>query len=160
VAGTLVERTSRYVMLLHLPDGRGGIWLVRRCGRRSPRCRVSWDRLQDRLPMASRERRPPAGASRRGEPLRPPSVSLLERQWIATLRRQGFGVRAIARELARAPSTVSRELHRNPDQPIPAAAIYPTRLPIPRGRTAEVVSDALLLVPAEIPALPHPASVT
>jgi lambda repressor-like predicted transcriptional regulator len=40
-------------------------------------------------------------------------LSLLERQRIATLRRQGLGVRAIARELGRAAWTVSRELHRN-----------------------------------------------
>jgi len=40
-------------------------------------------------------------------------LSLLERQRIATLRRQGLGVRAIAEELRRAPSTISRELRRN-----------------------------------------------
>jgi IS30 family transposase len=40
-------------------------------------------------------------------------LSLLERQRIATLRREGLGVRAIARQLGRAASTVSRELHRN-----------------------------------------------
>jgi transposase, IS30 family len=40
-------------------------------------------------------------------------LSLLERQRIATLHRQGFGVRAIAARLGRAPSTVSRELRRN-----------------------------------------------
>jgi transposase, IS30 family len=40
-------------------------------------------------------------------------LSLLERQRIATLRRDGLGVRGIARELGRSPSTVSRELRRN-----------------------------------------------
>jgi IS30 family transposase len=40
-------------------------------------------------------------------------LSLLERQRIATLRREGLGVRAIAELLGRAPSTVSRELRRN-----------------------------------------------
>src|SRR3954454_13629461 len=40
-------------------------------------------------------------------------LSLLERQRIATLRRDGFGVRRIAGELGRSPSTVSRELRRN-----------------------------------------------
>jgi IS30 family transposase len=40
-------------------------------------------------------------------------LSLLERQRIATLRRDGLGVRAIALELGRSPSTVSRELRRN-----------------------------------------------
>jgi IS30 family transposase len=40
-------------------------------------------------------------------------LSLLERQRIATLHRQGLGVRAIAERLGRAPSTVSRELRRN-----------------------------------------------
>jgi transposase, IS30 family len=40
-------------------------------------------------------------------------LSLLERQRIATLHRQGLGVRAIATRLGRSPSTVSRELRRN-----------------------------------------------
>jgi hypothetical protein len=40
-------------------------------------------------------------------------LSRLERQRIATLHRQGLGVRAIAERLGRAPSTVSRELRRN-----------------------------------------------
>jgi IS30 family transposase len=37
----------------------------------------------------------------------------LERQRIATLRRDGLGVREIAQELGRSPSTISRELRRN-----------------------------------------------
>ena len=41
-------------------------------------------------------------------------LSLLERQRIATLREHGHGVREIARRLGRAPSTVSRELRRQP----------------------------------------------
>jgi len=40
-------------------------------------------------------------------------LSLLERQRIATLRRDGLGVREIALELGRSPSTISRELRRN-----------------------------------------------
>jgi transposase, IS30 family len=40
-------------------------------------------------------------------------LSLLERQRIATLHRDGLGVRAIADRISRAPSTVSRELRRN-----------------------------------------------
>lgn len=40
-------------------------------------------------------------------------LSLLERQRIATLRRDGLGVREIARQLGRSPSTVCRELARN-----------------------------------------------
>ena len=46
----------------------------------------------------------------------PPSgryLSLTEREEIALWRAQGQGVRAIARHLARAPSTISRELRRN-----------------------------------------------
>jgi transposase, IS30 family len=38
---------------------------------------------------------------------------LLERQRIATLRRQGLSIREMARRLGRSPSTVSRELRRN-----------------------------------------------
>jgi len=40
-------------------------------------------------------------------------LSLLERQRIATLRRDGLGVREIAEQLGRSPSTISRELRRN-----------------------------------------------
>ncbi|MFF0991263.1 IS30 family transposase [Kocuria nitroreducens] len=40
-------------------------------------------------------------------------LSLLERERIAVLRRQGLSMRAIATRLGRAPSTVSRELRRN-----------------------------------------------
>jgi IS30 family transposase len=40
-------------------------------------------------------------------------LSLLERRRIATLRRDGLGVREIAEELGRSPSTISRELRRN-----------------------------------------------
>ncbi|WP_207082288.1 IS30 family transposase [Nocardioides sp. S5] len=40
-------------------------------------------------------------------------LSLLERQRIATLRRHGLSIREIARQLFRAPSTISRELRRN-----------------------------------------------
>jgi IS30 family transposase len=40
-------------------------------------------------------------------------LSLLERQRIATLHRDGLGIRAIADRIGRAPSTVSRELRRN-----------------------------------------------
>ncbi|MEJ8652799.1 helix-turn-helix domain-containing protein [Streptomyces sp. MS1.AVA.3] len=41
------------------------------------------------------------------------SLSLPERQRIATLRERGLSVRAIAARLGRAPSTISRELRRN-----------------------------------------------
>jgi IS30 family transposase len=40
-------------------------------------------------------------------------LCLLERQRIATLRRDGLSVRRIAAELGRSPSTISRELRRN-----------------------------------------------
>jgi IS30 family transposase len=40
-------------------------------------------------------------------------LSLLEREELALLHAQGFGVRAIARTLRRSPSTISRELRRN-----------------------------------------------
>ena len=40
-------------------------------------------------------------------------LSLLERQRIATLRRQRLSIREIARQLGRSPSTISRELRRN-----------------------------------------------
>jgi transposase, IS30 family len=40
-------------------------------------------------------------------------LSLAERERIAVLREQGYGVRDIARRLGRSPSTISRELRRN-----------------------------------------------
>ena len=39
--GTLVERSSRYVMLLHLPDGRFPIHVTRRCAERFASCPTS-----------------------------------------------------------------------------------------------------------------------
>ncbi|MEB3072075.1 IS30 family transposase [[Mycobacterium] vasticus] len=55
----------------------------------------------------------------------PRYLSLAERTVIADLHRAGVGVRGIAEELGRAPSTVSRELRRNIDGPgryLPATA--------------------------------------
>jgi len=40
-------------------------------------------------------------------------LSFVEREEIALLRERGLGVRAVAREIGRAPSTISRELRRN-----------------------------------------------
>ena len=71
-----------------------------------------WDHAQDRLPVAGRARRRPAGPAGRSGPY-DRYLSLLERQRIATLRGHGLGVREIARRLDRSPSTVSRELRRN-----------------------------------------------
>lgn len=48
--------------------------------------------------------------------LSPPSgryLSFTEREEIALLRAQGLGVRAVARQIGRSPSTISRELRRN-----------------------------------------------
>lgn len=45
-------------------------------------------------------------------PARTPRLSFAEREEIAGLRRTGLGVRAIAREVGRDPSTISRELRR------------------------------------------------
>ena len=47
------------------------------------------------------------------EPLSGRYLSFAEREEIALLRAQGAGVRQIAREFGRAPSTISRELRRN-----------------------------------------------
>jgi IS30 family transposase len=54
---------------------------------------------------------PPASLSERARSNR--FLSLLERQRVATMRREGLGIREIARVIGRAASTVSRELHRN-----------------------------------------------
>ena len=62
--------------------------------------------------MAGRARR--TGSARRAEAQQPEHyLSLLERERIAALRRQGLSMRAIAARLGRAPSTISRELRRN-----------------------------------------------
>jgi transposase, IS30 family len=57
---------------------------------------------------------PPVIGARKRE-ISPRYLSEDERVRIADLRRAGFGVRAIAAELGRSPSTVSRELRRNRD---------------------------------------------
>jgi len=54
---------------------------------------------------------PPAALSETSRSQR--YLSLLERRRIATLRRDGLGVREIAEQLGRSPSTISRELRRN-----------------------------------------------
>src|SRR5438552_13405518 len=55
---------------------------------------------------------PPVITARKAE-ISPRYLSEDERMHIADLRRAGLGVRAIAGELRRSPSTVSRELRRN-----------------------------------------------
>jgi IS30 family transposase len=45
-------------------------------------------------------------------------LTLEERERLHDLRRRGHSVRAVARELGRAPSTISREIHRNATSPL------------------------------------------
>ena len=91
-------------------------------------------------------------ANKAGEPVHYPPVTILnatarsvrylslsERTAIADLHRYGFSVLAIARELDRAPSTISRELHLNSDEagryrPHTAQAKVRARMPRPRHR--------------------------
>jgi IS30 family transposase len=56
---------------------------------------------------------PPLHFSQSSKPLSGRYLSFAEREEIAILRVQEHGVRAIARKLGRAPSTISRELRRN-----------------------------------------------
>ena len=56
---------------------------------------------------------PPTHFSQSSKPLSGRHLSFAEREEIAILRAQGHGVRAIARQLDRPPSTISRELRRN-----------------------------------------------
>jgi len=56
---------------------------------------------------------PPTHRAVSAPPLSGRYLSFAEREDLALLRAQGLGVRAIARQLARAPSTISRELLRN-----------------------------------------------
>src|SRR5688572_10537642 len=53
---------------------------------------------------------PPSHLAPSAPPLSGRYLSFAEREQLALLRAQGHGVRACARQLARAPSTISREL--------------------------------------------------
>ena len=55
----------------------------------------------------------PSYVSQSSKPLSGRYLAFAEREEIASLLVQGHGVRAIARKLGRAPSTISRELRRN-----------------------------------------------
>nr|WP_163760922.1 IS30 family transposase [Mycobacterium botniense] len=76
----------------------------------------------------------------------PRYLSLAERTMIADLHRAGVGVCAIAEELGRAASTVSRELRRNADQGryLPATAERLTVERQSRPRTRRVARDEQL----------------
>ena len=56
---------------------------------------------------------PPTDLSPCAKPPTGRYLSFEERENIALMRAQGFGVRHMARELTRDPSTISRELRRN-----------------------------------------------
>lgn len=56
---------------------------------------------------------PPSHLAPSAPPLLGRYLSFMEREQIALLRANGHGVRQIARQLTRAPSTISRELRRN-----------------------------------------------
>ena len=56
---------------------------------------------------------PPTHLAPTAPPLSGRYLSFAERELLALLRAQGLGVRACARQLGRAPSTISRELRRN-----------------------------------------------
>ena len=74
-------------------------------------------------------------------------LSVDERTTIADLHRRGMGVRAIATDLARAPSTVSRELRRNADdlgRYLPYAAQRRAEARLPRPRRRRVATDEVL----------------
>jgi len=74
-------------------------------------------------------------------------LSLADRVRIADLRRDGLGVRQIAVEIGRPPSTVSRELRRNVDQEGrygPHAAQRKSDARMPRPRPRRVSTDAVL----------------
>jgi transposase, IS30 family len=73
-------------------------------------------------------------------------LSLADRVVIADLRRDGLGVREIASEVGRAPSTVSRELRRNLDEAGrygPHAAQRKSESRMPRPRPRRVDNDAV-----------------
>lgn len=77
----------------------------------------------------------------------PRYLSFDERSTIADLHRRGMGVRAIAVELGRAPSTVSRELRANADELgryLPYAAQRAAEARLPRPRQRRVATDPTL----------------
>src|SRR3954453_20093034 len=77
-------------------------------------------------------------------------LSFREREEIALLKAQGAGVRQIARELGRAPSTISRELRRNAATRggkldyRASVAQWKAELVAPRPKTAKLVSNEQL----------------
>jgi len=79
-------------------------------------------------------------------------LSFAEREEIALLRARGFGVRAIAREVGRSPSTVSRELRRNAAtrsgklEYRASIAQWKAELAARRPKTAKLVSNDKLRV--------------
>jgi IS30 family transposase len=118
--------------------GRPAGWMTTRTGRpamRSPRCppirrdaeRAFWIKIAEGLtsedaavacgvsgPVGSRWFRERGGMpSIQLTALSGRYLSFVEREEIALLKAQGFGVREIARRLGRPPSTISRELRRN-----------------------------------------------
>src|SRR6266550_4955649 len=88
---------------------------------------------------------PVAGAGRRE--ISPRYLSEDERIRIADLRRAGAGVRAIAEQTGRSPSTISRELRRNRDpgtgqyRPFTAHKLAVRRRARPRARSEEHTSE-------------------
>lgn len=90
---------------------------------------------------------PVRNANRPSVPLSSRYLSLDERTVIADLVRAGGTVRAIAGELGRSPSTVSRELRRNLDERgryLPHTAQRIARVRLARARQRRVSSDAEL----------------
>ena len=93
---------------------------------------------------------PPSHLSRSSKPLSGRSLSFAEREEIAIWRAQGHGVRAIARRLERAPSTISRELRRHAQRRSGvsghhrAMACRPIRPPSEAGQAGEQRGAAVL----------------
>jgi transposase, IS30 family len=76
-------------------------------------------------------------------------LSLLDRERIADLHRAGHSIRAIATELGRAPSTISREIRRNRDEHgryLPHAAHRAAAGRRPRPKRAKLVANRRLAV--------------
>ncbi len=77
-------------------------------------------------------------------------LSFAEREEIALLRVQGHGVRAIARQIGRSPSTISRELRRNAAtrsgrlEYRASIAQWKAELAARRAKTAKLVSNERL----------------
>ncbi len=108
----LSEKRAEFVRLIG-----AGVSVSEACRRVGVHRRTGmrWRHGRTVITVSGEKRHYPSVIMPSGRQLPPRFLSEEERVQLADLRRRGFGVRTIAAELGRSPSTVSRELRRNSD---------------------------------------------